>query len=86
MYQPPPESQKKEQMWSLPFSVFSLARGKPTQILNDPGIVLEQSDPTVHSILRMLPTTCRGSRVDQGMDGMFPALSDLEEDKEINTV
>lgn len=44
-YQPPPETQKKEQMWFLPFGVFSLAKEKHIQILNDTGIVSEQSDP-----------------------------------------
>lgn len=29
-----------------------------------------------NSILGMLPTTCRGSRLDKGMDGVLPALSD----------
>lgn len=65
-------------MWFLPISVFSLAREKHIQILNDTGIVSEQSGPTVNSILRMPPTTCRGSRLDKG-DGRGSLLSQIWE-------
>lgn len=76
-YQPPPETQKKEPMWSLPFNVFSLAGEEHIQVLNDTGIVLEPRGPQgVNSILNMLPTTCGGSGLDQGMDDVLPALSD----------
>lgn len=83
----PHQRPRKEQMWFLPVRVFSLAREKHTQILDDTGIVSEQSGPTVNSILRMPPTTCTGSRLDKRDGRRAPcSLRSGTEVKEINTV
>lgn len=62
------------------------AREKHIQTLNDTGIVSEQSDPIVNSILGRLPATCRGSMLDKRMEDVLPALPDLGGKTNINTV
>lgn len=84
MSQLPPETQKKEQVWFLPFSVFSLAREKHIQILNDTGIISEQTDPMVNSILRMPPTRAGAPGWTKGWAPC--SLRSGREDKETNTV
>lgn len=55
-------------MWSLPLDIFSLAREMHMQILNDTGIISEQSNPVGNSIFGMPPTMDRSSRLDKGME------------------
>lgn len=81
-------STEKQHMWSLLLEILSLAREIHIQILNDSGIISEQSDPMVNSISRML-LPCRSSRLDKGVGRWAPCPPRVwfgRQDKVKNTV